>query len=394
MIRHKFLIGDVLKKVTTKKLPLKAKALPKITNGDKSLVPLMAAGVENQGCVGYVNPNEPTVLHNLITVSANGANSGATFYQQRKFSILQDAYALELVDKYADYASDNVYLYLTAVIDHRLKDNGYNNKATWNRIKNYYIELPVTPAGEPDFEYMTMRIRELEAQRIRELEAQRIRELEAYLRVTGLDDTTLSASEAQALTQKVQWKKFKIGASYVIRGHEVLNDENGIFVIKPTKRRINSKDAKVKGPFNYVSRGTTNNGIVSKIQYDPQYLNEDHTLSFAQDTAAIFYQDEPYFTGNKVNVFKLNEKYGKLTDELGLYLCCAIQLAFPDFKWGTLLNIEKIANTDIMLPVTSTGEIDFGYMQNYIRATEKRTIKGVVEYKDRVIAETKKVVGE
>lgn len=178
----------------------------------------------------------------------------------------------------------------------------------------------------------------------------------------------------------VQYKKFKVGASYVIRGHEVVNDDDGIFVIKPTKRRINAKDAKVKGPFNYVSRGTTNNGIASKIQYDSQYLNESHTLSFAQDTAAIFYQDKPYFTGNKVNVFQLNKKYGELTDELGLYLCGAIRLAFPDFKWGTLLNIEKIANTDIMLPVTPAGDPDFKYMTMRIRELEAERIRKLEAY--------------
>ena len=172
-----------------------------------------------------------------------------------------------------------------------------------------------------------------------------------------------------------QYKKFKIGASYVVRGHLIENNPNGIFVIMPTKRRINAKDAKVKGMFNYVSRGTTNNGIASQIQYNSQYLNDGHTLSFAQDTAAIFYQGEPYFTGNKVNVFKLNDKYGELTRELGLYLVSAVRSAFPDFKWGMMLNIEKIANTDILLPVTPAGDPDFEYMTMRIRELEAERIR-------------------
>lgn len=177
-----------------------------------------------------------------------------------------------------------------------------------------------------------------------------------------------------------QYKKFKIGASYVVRGHLIDNDPNGLFVIMPTKRRINAKDAKAKGPFNYVSRGTTNNGIASKIQYDSKYLNDGHTLSFAQDTAAIFYQDEPYFTGNKVNVFKLNDKYGNLTRDLALYLVGAIRSAFPDFKWGMMLNIEKIANTDIELPVTPAGEPDFEYMTMRIRGLEAERIRELEAY--------------
>ena len=368
MIRHKFLIGDVLKKVTTQKLPLKAKTLPKITNGDKSLVPLMAAGVENQGCVGYVNPNEPTVLHNLITVSANGANSGATFYQQRKFSILQDAYALELVDKYADYASDNVYLYLTAVVDHRLKDNGYNNKATWNRIKNYYIELPVTPAGDPDFEYMTARIRELEAERIRELEA--------YLHVTGLDDTTLSASEAQALTQKVQWKKFKVGDVF---NEAQLGDTN-----------LKKSDLTLTGDF-VVTSGQTNSGVLGRTTREAKIFSEN-TLTIDMFGYA-YYRDFPYKMVTHGRVMSLSSDIIK-NREVGLFLATVLSRLTNVFSYNNMATWKKLKNMSIMLPVTVNGNIDFEYMQNYIRATEKQTIKGVVEYKDRVIAETKKVVND
>ena len=376
MIRHKFLIGDVLKKVTTKKLPLKAKTLPKIMNGDKSLIPLMAAGVENQGCVGYVNPNEPTVLHNLITVSANGANSGATFYQQRKFSILQDAYALELVDKYADYASDNVYLYLTAVVDHRLKDNGYNNKATWNRIKNYYIELPVTPAGDPDFEYMTARIRELEAERIRELEA--------YLHVTGLDDTTPSASEAQALTQKVQWKKFRVGDLFTIN----------------TGSLVSSKELKKHpGKTPRISVTTENNGIVGYYDEMANINNIRYYQNFISVNffGNVFYHPEKASVEMKVHVLHLKSGMS-FNRGIALYLVAALSQVFDNgtYNYGNQLSSSKLKkeNYYIALPVTPTGDIDFDYMQNYIRATEKQTIKGVVEYKDRVIKETKKVVGE
>lgn len=379
MICHKFLIGDVLKKVTTKKLPLKAKTLPKTTNGDKSLVPLMAAGVENQGCVGYVKPNEPTVLHNLITISANGANSGATFYQQRKFSILQDAYALELVDKYADYASDDVYLYLTAVVDHRLKDNGYNNKATWNRIKNYYIELPVTPAGQPDFEYMTARIRELETQRIRELET--------YLQVTGLDDTKLSASEVQALTQKVQWKKFRIG--------DVLEKADAKF--KDKRIDIQHDVSKVRSEefdLPVVSVLSDHNGVMYYGR-SPEWTSVSNSIDIVQNgakaTGCVFYQPEA--TSSFRDAYLVKFKGRELTPEQSLYMVGSLKAVLPKaFSRDQLATWTRVQDAVIQLPVTLTGDINLDYMQTYIRALEKQTIKGVVEYKDKVIQETKKVV--
>ena len=38
------------------------------------------------------------------------------------------------------------------------------------------------------------------------------------------------------------------------------------------------------------------------------------------------------------------------------------------------------------------GDVNFCFMEQYITALEKTVIKDVVEYKDRVIEETKKVV--
>ena len=43
-----------------------------------------------------------------------------------------------------------------------------------------------------------------------------------------------------------------------------------------------------------------------------------------------------------------------------------------------------------MLPVDKYDRLNLNYMENYIRAIEKLTIKDVVEYKDKMIALTKK----
>ncbi|WP_304149866.1 restriction endonuclease subunit S [Helicobacter bilis] len=49
------------------------------------------------------------------------------------------------------------------------------------------------------FNYMESYIKALEAERLQELEAERLQELEAYLKVTGLNDYTLSQKEKDAL---------------------------------------------------------------------------------------------------------------------------------------------------------------------------------------------------
>jgi len=53
---------------------------------------------------------------------------------------------------------------------------------------------------------------------------------------------------------------------------------------------------------------------------------------------------------------------------------------------------KKLKNIEISLPVTSDGDINFDYMERYIRAIEKLTIANVVKYRDREIAATRQIV--
>ena len=62
---------------------------------------------------------------------------------------------------------------------------------------------------------------------------------------------------------------------------------------------------------------------------------------------------------------------------------------------------EKIKVERILLPVIKSSDpgheytaedIDFDYIERYIRATEKSVIADVVRYKNAVIAATKKIV--
>lgn len=142
-------------------------------------------------------------FENVITISANGANTGATFYQSKEFTVLQDAYALKWV-KTSSTLSDNQHLFLVSTIRKTIFGNyAWTNKAGWERIKNDYIKLP-TKNGKIDFEFMESFIEELEAERIEELEA--------YLSVSGLKDTQLTADELSAvndlISKNIEFKPF------------------------------------------------------------------------------------------------------------------------------------------------------------------------------------------
>lgn len=149
---HVYEIESLFKKIKTKTLKYKTKSLPGFPSKNYVL-PALTAGIQNQGLNNYVPKDNATILKDVISISANGANTGATFYQSREFTILQDAYAIEWKDT-TKKLSQNQYLFLTIAISKTIYGNfEWTNKAGWERIKHEKISLP-TKDGQIDFEFM------------------------------------------------------------------------------------------------------------------------------------------------------------------------------------------------------------------------------------------------
>ena len=192
-------MGELFEKIKVNSLKYKTSEIPSIPK-DEFILPALTAGIQNQGLNNYVPKDNATILKNVITISANGANTGATFFQNKEFTVLQDAYAIKWVYT-DDVLTDNNYLFLASAISKRIYGNyEWTNKAGWERIKSEKIHLP-TQNGQIDFAFME--------NFIAELEAERLAELEAYLRVTGLSDYILTEEERAVLEAfrngKISW---------------------------------------------------------------------------------------------------------------------------------------------------------------------------------------------
>ncbi len=166
-----FKIGNLFEKIKVNTLKYKATELPS-TAKDSFNLPALTAGIQNQGLNNYVPRANATILKNVISISANGANTGATFYQRNEFTVLQDAYAIRWKNENEkDKLTDNQYLYLTSSISKAIYGNfEWTNKAGWERVKLVNIQLP-TKKGKIDFEFMESFISEIEKERIAKLEA-------------------------------------------------------------------------------------------------------------------------------------------------------------------------------------------------------------------------------
>lgn len=69
----------MFEKISVNSLKYKTSELPNIPTNE-CVLPALTAGIQNQGLNNYVPRDNATILKNVISISANGANTGATFY--------------------------------------------------------------------------------------------------------------------------------------------------------------------------------------------------------------------------------------------------------------------------------------------------------------------------
>lgn len=180
-----------------------------------------------------------------------------------------------------------------------------------------------------------------------------------------------------------EFKEFTLASSYYLRGKPIHVSEMGIFEISPTKKKINANTVAFNGKYPYVARGEGNNGIRGYINYNTKYLNPGNTISFGQDTGTMYFQPSAYFTGDKIQVFKMNPNLNQqLNYRVAMYLIATARKIFSNFTWGqNSFALDEIAHLKLELPVyPHTDKINFQYMEDIVRAHEQDRIKLLDNY--------------
>ncbi len=384
-----FKLGDLFEKIIIKPLPYQTAQLPKEKTPTHEL-PALTAGILNQGLNNFVPKENATILKNVISISANGANTGATFYQPHEFCVLQDAYAIEFIgDK---KLNDKEYLFFVCAISKVIYNNSkyeWTNKAGWNKVKNELISLPLKPTAKTqtlkdiDFNFME--------KFIAELEQCRLAELEAYLKATGLENTTLSKDEENALNVfngnnsgggntpcGSTWQSFKLGDLFEIyTGRDI--------IIGQTQQ----------GDIPLVSHQHENNGITKTIKEIHNRTIFNHKQTIALVDRGVFLattQNKDFHIGTRVKALVF--KNGEQDKKTRLFFTTCInknQIMFLDYSSNAT---NKLPNLTISLPTNPHGGIDFNFMRTLINALMKQIIQGVVQYCGAKIQATKEIISQ
>ena len=166
----------------------------------------------------------------------------------------------------------------------------------------------------------------------------------------------------------IEWQDYQLG---------------DLFEVLTTKKKFNALDVKFGGKHRYIARGDRNNGIRGYISEDEIYLNEANTISFGQDTATLFYQNESYFTGDKIKVFRPKDNV-RLNGNTAQIFVTVMKKAFSGFAWGSSsYNVGILNKITIQLPtIRRNGEaqIAFGFMEAFIATLKAERLATLKAY--------------
>ncbi len=261
----------------------------------------------------------------------------------------------------------------------------YGTQLSSSKLKhnNFKIQLPLKPTANTqtlkdiDFNFME--------KFIAELEQCRLAELEAYLKATGLSNTTLSNDEENALNLfkcGLTWQSFKLG---------------DLFEIRPTKayKLTNSHlfDSNAKNPV--VTNSSLNNGISGYSSLEPTEKGNQITYSDTTTSEGIFYQKRPFIGYSHVQGLYPLKYHGFWNEKTLLYIVTAFKkVACGRFNYGNKFNRKIASGMPIFLLTNQHGKIDFHFMHTFINALMKQTIQGVVQYSSAKIQATKEAISQ
>lgn len=332
------------------------------SNRQDGKYPLVTAGEFNQGVKGFIESNTQKIYNNAITIDmfCNAFVHLDDFCCDDNILVLQSKNPI----------NHKALFYIATVMNMDKYKFGYGKQYRMNSLEAHKILLP-TLGGEINFSFME----------------KFIEELDAYLRATGLKNYELTDAEKSALAKFDEFdkwggvaKEFKIGDLFLVVSNPQLNKESFHF--------------SDNGEYPYFTRTVLNNGIAGYVDYlDEKHKINGNSLAVGMLGMQFFYMEKDFYAGQFTKT--IYPKFDNFNKDIAQYFICWLNKKQNFYQSHLVRDFERLFNeTKILLPISENGEIDYEFMENFIKAIEKLVIKDVVLWADKKIEATKKVVNK
>lgn len=336
--------------------------------------PVYSSDSSNNGIIGYTNEPEFICDEDHPVYVTFGDHTRTFNIAKYSFSVLDNVKVLE------PCTSDvNSLLFMVSCWKKQIPNLGYSRH--WKVAKNCVISLPITNGREINFDFISSFIAELEAERIKELEA--------YLKVTGFDNYELTKEEEDSLAiieaKNVIWCEFKMEELF-----------ERISTIKlPYKAKELPEEATDNFVLPCLTSSFKNQGLNYYATKDGATILKDViSIPSNSDVYRAYFQSKEFTVLSDAYAIRWKDKSMHISQNQYLFMVMCINkfTDLPIYSYKNKLggwNIVK--NKSVLLPVKK-NKIDFDFMETFINAIKKLTLRNVADYADKRIAATKEVI--
>ena len=375
------------------------------TFSESAEYPYFTRTENNNGILGYVEylDEEHKIKGNSLAV---GMISMRFHYMHHDFYAGQ--FTKTLIPKFQGFNEKLAMYFMVILNKHSEYYQSFLVRHFKDKVSGTIVSLPVIESSDPDHEYTPADIDwQYMQERIAELEEERIAELDAYLAASGLDDYELTDEDKEMLSLSPESASDEAGAPETDHGNRQIRFKafkiGGLFNKVEAKckkedfdkRRDTSTVPNQEYCIPLVNAKVGDNGIMfygRRSDWNTQEMCIDVIQNGAVATGTVYAQPQPI--GVLWDAYLIQPNAEVRSVEALLYMAkCIEKITKEQFSYDKKATWDRVKVCEISLPVTSDGDIDFDYMERYIRAIEKLAIADVVKYKDKLIETTRQIVG-
>lgn len=299
--------------------------------------PVVVNSAYNNGHGGY--SSQPTTEHGNMVTFSDTVDANTIFYQSDDFigyPHVQGLYPIANEQHWNKYT----YQFFVSLFKKTAltKQFDYGNKFRRDIAIQMTVRLPITAGGEPDWQYMEDYMKKIEEKAKDKL-------------------LSLSLDRTKSKIDTSHWKEFRLSRIvdeyYISKSLDYGHLQEGDTV--------------------FINRSKTNNGIQGYVDAKAYEKPDCITIGMIGNSKHAFWQTTCFVTSQNILVLR-NQSWNNYSAS---YICSIINSLLNDFQdyKDIIKKDEWMNNTHIKLPITSTGEPDWQYMENYMKAVELKAKK-------------------
>ncbi len=300
--------------------------------------PFIWATETSNGVTGQVWNDEYLHPWNVITVSYNGS-IGNAFYQDRDFWASDDINVL-----YPKFPLTKlIATFLITLIEKEKYRYSYWNKWDSKTMKTSKIKLPILQNGLPDWNWIETYVKNA-----------LIPQLSETAQEVFSENFRPHPFSTKKITLDVEkWKWFRYDEAFIIE-----------------KWYYNRKPEQIEnGEIIFIGATESNNGITSlHSEEDVEAIFDANCITVSNDGSIwnAFYQDQKFICSHSINI--LRPKKWNWNKYSALFVSTLIEKEKYRWAYGRKWRPARMPDSIIKLPITSTGEPDWQFMEDYIKS--------------------------